>query len=129
MPPTERSSAELTFARHLARAVEDLLTAAPTGLAVTGARGYCCADPARGSRTRAFPTVRPSEETIGSGLGPASATAEGRSALDCVVQVQHAVALNHLVGIVEEDGAGVAAEEAHPVTQNHRGDVHRDLVD
>ena len=27
MPPTERSSAELTFARHLARAMEDLLTA------------------------------------------------------------------------------------------------------
>jgi hypothetical protein len=129
MSATERSSAELTFARYLARAVGDLLTAAPTGLAVTGTRGYCCADPARRSRTRAFPAVRPSEETIGSGLGPAPATAEGRSALDCVVQVQHAVALNHLVGIVEEDGAGVAAEEAHPFTQNHRGDVHRDLVD
>src|SRR5512133_2404014 len=52
-----------------------------------------------------------------------------RSALDRVVQVQHAVALDHLVGIVEEHGAGVAAEEAHPCTENHRGDVHRDLVD
>ena len=62
-------------------------------------------------------------------LGPRAATAGGRSAPDCVVQVQHAVALDHLVGIAKEDGAGVAAEEAHPCTQNHRGDVHRDLVD
>jgi hypothetical protein len=23
----------------------------------------------------------------------------------------------------------MAAEETHPLTQNHRGDVHRDLVD
>jgi hypothetical protein len=38
MPPTERSSAELTFARHLARTVEDLLTAAPIRLALTDAR-------------------------------------------------------------------------------------------
>jgi hypothetical protein len=49
--------------------------------------------------------------------------------LDCVVKVQHPVALDHLVGIIEEDGAGVAAEEAHPFTQNHWGDVHRDLID
>src|SRR5205814_9117334 len=75
------------------------------------------------------PQSPPSKETIGSGLGPAAATGQGRSALDCVVQVQHAVAADHLVGIVEEDGAGVAAEEAHPFTQNHRSDVHRDLVD
>jgi hypothetical protein len=45
------------------------------------------------------------------------------------VQVQHAVTLDHPVGIIEEDGAGVAAEKAHPFPQNHRGDVHRDLVD
>ena len=49
--------------------------------------------------------------------------------LDGVVQVQHAVALDHLVGIVEEHRAGVAAEEAHPFAQDDRGDVHRDLVD
>ena len=45
------------------------------------------------------------------------------------MQVQHAVALDNLVGIVEEHGAGVAAEEAHPFAENHRDDVHRDLVD
>jgi hypothetical protein len=39
-------------------------------------------------------------------LARGAATAEGRSALDCVVQVQHAVAPDHLVGIVEEDRAG-----------------------
>jgi hypothetical protein len=50
--------------------------------------------------------------------GPGAATAEGRSALDRVVQVQYAVAADRLVGIVEEDGAGVAAEEAYPFTQN-----------
>ena len=59
----------------------------------------------------------------------AAATPWYRSALDRVVQVQHPVALDHLVGIVEEHGAGVAAEEAHSFTQHHRGHVHRNLVD
>jgi hypothetical protein len=44
---TERSPAELTLARHLACAVEDLLTVAPIELAVTESMGYCCDDPAR----------------------------------------------------------------------------------
>jgi hypothetical protein len=39
------SSAELTFARHLARAVEDLLTAAPIGLALTDTRGLLLCRP------------------------------------------------------------------------------------
>ena len=43
--------------------------------------------------------------------------------------VQHAVAADHPVGIVEEHRAGVAAEEPHPFAQDHWGDVHRDLVD
>jgi hypothetical protein len=34
LPPTERSLAELTPSRHLARAVEDLLTVAPIELAL-----------------------------------------------------------------------------------------------
>src|SRR3954468_22158608 len=51
------------------------------------------------------------------------------SAFDRVVQVQHAVTLDHLVGVVEEDGAGVAAEEPHPVAEDHWGGVHRHLVD
>lgn len=63
------------------------------------------------------------------GLARGATVVEGRSALDCVVQVQYTVALDNLVGIVEDDGAGVAAEETHSFTQNHRGDIHRDLVD
>ena len=62
-------------------------------------------------------------------LGSRTGPVEERSALNCVVQVQHAVALDHLVGIIEEDGAGMAAEETHSFAQNNRGDVHRDLVD
>lgn len=52
-----------------------------------------------------------------------------RSALDGVVQVEHAVALDHHIGIVEENGAGMAAEEPHAFAQDHGGDVHRHLVD
>lgn len=63
------------------------------------------------------------------GRCPGEWAAVSRSALDRVVQMQHAVALDHLVGIVEEDGAGMAAEEAHLFAENHRGDIHRDFVD
>jgi hypothetical protein len=111
--------------------VEDLLTVAPIELAPTETMGVLLCRP-RASQAAPQPIPRQSglrEETIGSGPGPRAATAEGRSALEDVVQVQHAVALDYLTGIVEEDGAGVAAEEAHPFTQNHRGDIHRDLVD
>src|ERR1017187_2081746 len=113
MPPPKRSPAEFTLAWHLARAVEDLLTVAPIELALTETMGYCCADPApRLPHPGLSPKVRPSG-AIGSGLGPRAATTQGRSALDCVVQVQHAVALDHPVGIVEEDGSGVAAPALH----------------
>jgi hypothetical protein len=50
-------------------------------------------------------------------------------AVDGVVQVQHAVSLDHHVWVVEEDGAGVAAEEPYPFAHDHRDDVHRYLVD
>ena len=46
-----------------------------------------------------------------------------------VVQVQHAVALDCLVRIVQEHRARVAAEESHSFAQNHWGDVLRGLVD
>lgn len=39
MPPTERSPAELTLARHLARAVDDLLTVVPSELFLTDTIG------------------------------------------------------------------------------------------
>ena len=38
------------------------------------------------------------------------------SALDGVVQVEHAVAPDYLIGIVEENGVGMAAEEPHTCT-------------
>src|SRR5512142_1271663 len=50
-------------------------------------------------------------------------------AIDGVVQMQHTVALDHHVRVVEEDGAGVAAEEPYPFTHDHRDDVHCYLVD
>lgn len=37
--------------------------------------------------------------------------------------MEHAVALDHHIGIVEENGAGVAAEEPHAFAQDHGGDV------
>ena len=45
LPATERSPAELTLARHLARAVEDLLTVAPVGLALTETMGVLLCRP------------------------------------------------------------------------------------
>ena len=64
--------AEFTLARHLARAVEDLLTVAPIELALTGTMGVSVCRPRRVvGRIRAVSQqcgLR--EETIGSGLGP-----------------------------------------------------------
>jgi hypothetical protein len=91
--------------------------------------GYCCAGPAPH-----LPHPGPSPKVAAFGSDrqrawPTAANTQGRSALDCVVQVQHAVTLDHPVGIIEEDSSGVAAEKAHPFPQNHRGDLHHDLVD
>jgi hypothetical protein len=52
---------------------------------------------------------------IGGGHGPGAATAEDGSARDCVVQVQHAVALDDLVGIVEDDRAGLLPKKRTPL--------------
>ncbi len=45
LAPTERSPAELMLARHLARAVEDLLTVAPIELALTETMGVLLCRP------------------------------------------------------------------------------------
>jgi hypothetical protein len=45
LPPTRRSPAELTLARHLVRAVEDLLTVAPIELTVTETMGVLLCRP------------------------------------------------------------------------------------
>ena len=84
--------AEFTLARHLARAVEDLLTVAPIELALTETMGYCCADPAPrlphpgpspqgpafgSDRQRAWPEGRHHAGPISAGLCGAGA-ARGR---------------------------------------------------
>ena len=67
------------------------------------------------------PVVHGAATARRSAVGPA--TPEGLLALHRVVQVQHSVALDDLVWIVEEDSAGVAAEEAHPFAQTRSGTV------
>jgi hypothetical protein len=72
MPPTERSPAELTLARHLARAMEDLLTVTPIELALTETIGVLLPRPRRvvGRTRAALQQSGLRRETIGSGLGP-----------------------------------------------------------
>jgi hypothetical protein len=60
---------------------------------------------------------RPTKSDTGSLTGLFHRSARP-SAHDRVAQVQHAIALEGVVGIGEEHRAGVAAEEAHPFTQD-----------
>src|SRR5215471_13324909 len=116
VPPEER---EFTRRPRLAPA-DVCLAAFSVTLLFPGGRGpRCAAPPARAASRPPYcggsELARAAERDgwVHRRAGPESRHRGGRSAPDCVVQVQHAVAPDHLVGIVKEDGAGVAAEEAH----------------